>query len=82
MPQPYLPRKGDWSPALPPPPAEFHQLVTAAKPLGYWIIAARHERERDRHGARYRITRPQSDFILYVSDDLQAIRAWLWESST
>lgn len=66
-----------WLPDLPPPPREVYQLMRKANEQGYWLKFANDEHVRREHGGRYRITRPQGDFGLIVTDDLDAIAEWL-----
>ena len=70
-------KRNEWLPALPPPPHEFKLLVERAKLNDYWLRCARDEAVRREHGGRYRLTRPESQMALYVTDDLENVRGWL-----
>jgi hypothetical protein len=69
----------DWLPDLSPPPRAVYGLIEEAREMGLWLRWARDERVRREHGGRYRISHEGSHTPLYVSDELDAIRAWLLE---
>ncbi|MGY0611715.1 hypothetical protein [Luteimonas sp. A501] len=66
-----------WADGLPPPPREVYALLEEATAQGYWLKWARYAYHASQDGGRYKVTRARDTVPLLVTDDLEAVRAFL-----
>jgi hypothetical protein len=64
-------------PDLPAPPREFFLILRKANAGGFWLKHCRDERHRREIGSRYYLTPPNSRAVLFHSDSLDTIEAFI-----
>lgn len=63
---------------LPTPPSAAWKLRDEARRNGYSLRCHMESHYAQEEGGRYRISRKGSEWPLFVTDDIDAARAWLW----
>lgn len=69
--------KKNWLPDLPPPPKEVYPLCNLAEQCGLWLKWARDPVALRKIGARYRLVKPGTEDMQFMSSDLDEIRNYL-----